>query len=282
MKLRFLLLVIAAVALHAQSRQRIVSLSPNLTEMVYGVGAFDQLVGVSEYSSYPPRVSDLPTVGGWRDPSYEKLLALRPDLVLLDEGQALFVGDKCKELGLKIMVAADQHISDIYAAIAAIGHATGHDAEAARLAQATREGLSNVSRRTRALPRLKVVLIVERTPGTVRDLYAATADSFLAELVEIAGGRVASPAHSVPKRGYTKLSQEDLLAIDPDIILDFIHGARSRFAGDPMEAWSEMPELKAVRTRRVCGVNQDYVPHASQRIVQTAELFARLIHPEAK
>jgi ABC-type Fe3+-hydroxamate transport system substrate-binding protein len=55
-----------------------------------------------------------------------------------------------------------------------------------------------------------------------------------------------------------------------------------RFAGDPMEAWKEMPELRAVRTHRVSAVNEDYVPHASQRMVQTAELFARLIHPEAK
>ncbi len=281
MKHHLLLLAVSTVALCAQSRQRIVSLSPNLTEVVYGVGAFDQLVGVSEYTSYPPRVRQLPTVGGWRDPSYEKLLALRPDLVLLDEGQALFVGDKCKELGLKIMVAADQHIADIYAAIAVIGRATGHQAEAAKLAQTTRDSLANVSRRTASLPSLKVVLIVERTPGTLRDLYAATNASFLSELVEIAGGRVVAPAGNA-KRGYTKLSKEDLLAIDPDIILDFIHGAQSRLAGDPMEAWSEMPELIAVRNRRVRGVNEDYVPHASQRIVQTAELFARLIHPEAK
>jgi ABC-type Fe3+-hydroxamate transport system substrate-binding protein len=80
--------------------------------------------------------------------------------------------------------------------------------------------------------------------------------------------------------GYTKLRKEDLLAADPDIILDFIQGPKSRFAGDPIEAWQEMPELKAVRAHRVYGVNEDFVPHASQRMVQTAELFARLIHPE--
>jgi ABC-type Fe3+-hydroxamate transport system substrate-binding protein len=82
--------------------------------------------------------------------------------------------------------------------------------------------------------------------------------------------------------GYAKLSKEDLLAAGPDVILDFTHGAVGRFAGDPMEAWKEMPELRAVRTHRVSAVNEDYVPHASQRMVQTAELFARLIHPEAK
>jgi ABC-type Fe3+-hydroxamate transport system substrate-binding protein len=96
-------------------------------------------------------------------------------------------------------------------------------------------------------------------------------------LVGIAGGRiVVRPVES----GYAKLGKEDLLAIDPDIILDFVHGPKSRLAGDPIEAWRELPELKAVRGHRIIGVNEDFVPHASQRMVQTAELFAKLIHPE--
>jgi ABC-type Fe3+-hydroxamate transport system substrate-binding protein len=126
---------------------------------------------------------------------------------------------------------------------------------------------------------LRVILIVNRIPGTLRDLYTATETSFLAELVAIAGGRVAAPK---APNGYGKLSKEDLLAINPDIILDFIHGSAGRFAGDPIEAWRDMPELKAVRTGRVYGVNEDFVPHASQRIVETAQLFARLIHPDVK
>jgi len=124
-----------------------------------------------------------------------------------------------------------------------------------------------------------VVLIVDRTPGTLRELITATAGGFLGELVEIAGGRIAVPP---AKDGYGKLSKEDLLAAHPDVILDFVHGADSRFAGNPTEAWREMPELKAVRAGRVYAVNEDYVPHASQRMVQTAQLFARLIHPEIR
>jgi len=273
--------VVAALALGtiAAAAPRVVSLAPNLTEIIYGVGAFDQVVGVSEYTSYPAAVSNLPKVGGWQNPNFERLLALRPDLVLMDEGQAQFVQDKCKQLGLRVMVLADEKVADVYAAIAAIGQATGHAAEGQKLLATTREGLQRVAQKTAASPKPKVVLIVDRTPGTLRDLYTATAGSFLAELVEIAGGKMAVPPD---KLGYAKLSKENLLAADPDAILDFTHGAVGPFAGNPMEAWKEMPELKAVRTHRVSSVNEDYVPHASQRMVQTAELFARLIHPEAK
>jgi iron complex transport system substrate-binding protein len=271
-------LFLALSILGADRPKRIVSLSPNMTEMLYGIGAFGQVVAVSDYCTYPPSVTKLPSVGGWHNPSLEKLTALRPDLVVIDDGQAPFVEDKFRDLGLRIIVAPDHTIDNVYSAIMALGRASNHEVEAQKLIASTREGLSRVGRKTAALPKTRVILIVDRTPGTLRDLYTTTEGSFLSELVAIAGGHVAA---SAAKNGYGKLNKENLLAIDPDVILDFIHGAKSRFAGDPMEAWSEMPELKAVRDHRVYGVNQDFVPHASQRMVETAELFARLIHPEA-
>ena len=258
---------------------RIVSLSPNVTEMLYGIGAFKQVVGISDYCTYPPDVSKLPSVGGWHNPSLEKLTALDPDLVIVDDGQAPFVEDNFKKLGFRLMVVPSHLVEDVYTGITSLGEVTGHQQQAAALVASTRAGLARVAQKTAGLPKPSVVLIVDRTPGTLRDLYTATEGGFLAELVQIAGGRVAT---TPVKKGYAKLSKEDLLAINPDVILDFIHGIKSRFSGDPMEAWREMPELKAVRTHRVHGVNEDYVPHASQRMVKTAELFARLIHPEVK
>jgi len=271
-------LALALCAGGAQVPRRIVSLSPNVTEMLFGIGALDQVVGISDYCTYPADVNRLPSVGGWHNPNLEKLTALRPDLVIVDDGQAPFVEDNFKKLGLRVMVVADHTIQDVYGAMTALGHATGHEEAAAKLAAATHAELLRISQKTAALPKPKVVLIVERTPGTLRDLYTATEGGFLAELVTMAGGRIAVPP---ARRGYGKLSKEDLLAINPDVILDFIHGVKSRFSGDPMEAWRDMAELKAVRARRVRGVNEEFVPHASQRMVQTAALFARLIHPEA-
>jgi iron complex transport system substrate-binding protein len=257
--------------------QRIISLSPDLTEMLYGVGAFSRVVGVSNYDTYPPAVANLPRLGQLHNPSFEKLTAMRPDLVIINNAQAPFVEDTLKELGLRVLKTSNRSIQEVYAAMTTIGRATGNESEAARLVAATREGLDRVAGKTARLPKPRVVLIVNQVPGTLRDLYTATDGSYLAELVGIAGGRiVVRPVES----GYAKLGKEDLLAIDPDIILDFVHGPKSRLAGDPIEAWRELPELKAVRGHRIIGVNEDFVPHASQRMVQTAELFAKLIHPE--
>ncbi len=274
-----LALLLALCAGAADAPRRIVSLSPNLTEILYGIGAFPQVVGVTDYCNYPPEVVKVPSVGGWANPSFEKLLALRPDLVILDDAQAPLFQQQFHDLGLRTLVARDHNIEEVYGAMETLGRATGHAEAAARLAATTRAGLAAIARETAALSHPRVVLIIDRTPGTLRDLYAVTEGGYLAQLVAIAGGRIAAPPD---KAGYAKMSKEDLLAIDPDVILDFTHAATGRFAADPLEAWQEMPELRAVRARRVYGVNEDYVPHPSQRMVQTAGLFARLLHPELK
>jgi iron complex transport system substrate-binding protein len=271
--------LLALCAAGADMPRRIVSLSPNVTEMLYGMGASGQVVGISDYCTYPPEVAKVPSVGGWQNPDLERLAAMHPDLVLIDDGQAPFVEDNFKKLGLRVLTVADHTVQDVYNAMAALGRATGHEAEAAKLIATTRGGLLRISQKTSALAKPKVVLIVDRTPGTLRDLYTATGGGFLAELVEIAGGRIAVPA---TKRGYEKLSKEDLLAVNPDWILDFVHGVKSSFSGEAIEAWREMSELKAVRNGHVRGVDEDFVPHASQRMVQTAELFAHILHSEAQ
>lgn len=259
--------------------QRIVSLSPDLTEILYGVGAFRRVVAVSNYDAYPPEAARLPHLGDLDTLSLERLAAAKPDLVVMNDVQAPFLEHSLQDLGLRVFKTSNQSIQQTFAAIMAIGRVTGNEREAAVLVASTRDGLDRVSRRMAGAPKPRVAMIVDRTPGTLRELYTATDGSYLAELVAIAGGRVAVQPDP---HGYKRFSKEDLLALDPDVILDFLQGSNSRFAGNPMDAWNEMPELKAVRTHRVYEVNEDFVPHASQRMVQTAELFARRIHPEIK
>jgi iron complex transport system substrate-binding protein len=270
-------LCLSICAAAAQPPQRIVSLSPDLTEILYGVGAFSRVVAVSDYDTYPPETQKLPHIGQLNNPSYETLTALRPDLVLVNKAQAPFVDNALKDLGLRTLTISNQSVTEVYEAMLTIGRATGTEAQAMRLVDTTRAGLQRIAHQTAGLPRRPVVLVIDRTPGTLRELYTATDGSYLAELVSVAGGRIAI---SPDPRGYRQLRKEDLLRIDPEIILDFQQGPKSRFSADPLEAWQELPELRAVRTHQVCSVNEDFVPHASQRMVLTAQLFEKLIHPE--
>lgn len=256
---------------------RIVSIAPTTTEILYGVGAFDRVVAVSDYCTYPPEVKSLPRVGGWHTPSLERLVSLRPDLVVLTEAQTPFIADELRQLGIPMLVTRSQTIAHTLEAIELVGRAVGKEREGRALAAATRATLESVRARARNLPRPKVLCVVDRTPGTLRDIYAATRGSFLTELIEAAGGiPVAAPA----PLEYGKIDKEMVLALNPDVIFDLMPGSSGQSAKGALAAWSDLPELNAVRTRRVFPITEEFVPHASQMIAETAVLFARLLHPE--
>lgn len=258
--------------------QRIVSISPSVTEILYGVGAFDRVVAVSEYCTYPPAAASLPRVGGWHTPNLEKLVTLKPDLVVMTEAQVPFIHDQLQQLGIHTLVVRTQAVADAFNAIEEIGQATGKAREAAALARTTRAALDRVRARARSLPRPTVLCVVDRVPGTLRDLYAATRGNFLAELIEAAGGKViAAPAPT----GYGKISKETVLQLNPDVIFDMAHGFKGKSDAELNVAWRDLPELKAVQRGKIYHIKEDFVPHASQMIARTAVLFARLLHPEA-
>jgi iron complex transport system substrate-binding protein len=256
---------------------RIVSLSPNTTEMLHGVGAFDRVVAVSDYCTYPPEAARLPKVGGWNNPNLEQIASLRPDLVIFAEAQSQFVKDKVEALGVRAVGVPSRSLADVYAAIAEVGRATGEEERAARLLEETRGAVEEVRGRAANLPRRRVLCVVDRVPGTLRDIYTAAGGSFIAQLIEAAGGEViAPPAQS----GWGKLQKEAVIALDPEVIIDMVQSAEGSLAEDPLAVWRELPTLRAVREGRVHPVRDVTLIHPSQVVGTTARRFAEMIHPE--
>ncbi len=271
----FLALVAAYAAIPPQ---RIVSASPNVTEILYGVGAFDRVVGVTEFCTYPPEAKKLPRIGGWESNNLEAVVRLRPDLVILTEPQAPFMESQIKQLGLRTLAVPSRRLEDVFTAITMIGHATGRETQAAELDKNLRAKLDAVRAKTNKLPRRRVIMVVDRTPGTLHDLIVATKGSFLADLIEIAGGEcVGEPSN----QGYERISKEAMVALNPELVIDFVHGSKDRMGEDPQAVWRDLHELRAVRDGRVYPVRDDFLPHASQLVDKTAELFAHILHPEA-
>lgn len=274
----FLLLLVALSNLSAAGiPQRIVSLSPNTTELLYGVGAFSRVVAVSRYCSYPPEVSKLPRVGGWQDASVESIAAQRPDLVVLTKAQEPFIADRLRSFGIHWVAVPSESLADVFTAMEEIGAAAGNREQATDLERHTRSSLNAVRDATRNLPRRSVLLVVSRAPGSLSDLYVATKGSYLVDLIQIAGGRsIAAPAPS----GYAKISKEAVLASNPDVIIDMVHHSRSKLAEHPAESWNDLPELKAVKEKHVYPVDDEFLPHPSQFVAHTAEVFESVLHPE--
>jgi iron complex transport system substrate-binding protein len=271
-------LLVAALACAASGPpQRIISVSPAVTEMLYGIGAFDRVVAVTDYCLYPPEAKALPKVGGWATPSVEKVASFHPDLVVLSDAQAPFLEVPLMQLGIATAIARSQTLDDAFTAMITLGKATGNLRQAERLAAQTKAALDTVAKRAAHVPHPSVLCVVDRTPGTLRDLYAVTEGSYLAELIAIAGGNAAGP----PSRlGYAKISLEALLTMNPDVVLDIMPASQNNSGPHPETAWRELPEINAVRHGRVYVVREEFVPHDSQMVAKTAALFARLLHPD--
>jgi iron complex transport system substrate-binding protein len=265
--------------------QRIVSLSPNATEILHAIDAFDRVVAVSTYCEYPPEVANLPRVGGWTNTNLEQVLVLDPDLVILSDAQAPLVERKLHALGLETLVVGSQSLEDIYEAIDSIGRAVGNAEEAKRLSEWMRSELSAIEAAVRGRPRPRTLVVVDRLPGTLRDVYIATRGSYLTTLVEIAGGKPITPE---APHNYTQIGVEALVVFDPEVVFDMVQALNapvavpgmSELAEDPTAVWRTV-EIQAVKDGRIYPLSDKKLVHPSQFAVQAAWEMARRLHPDA-
>jgi iron complex transport system substrate-binding protein len=250
-----------------------------VTEILSGVGAFDRVVAVSDYCEYPKEVASLPRVGGWNNPNLEQIAAIRPDLVIFADAQAQFVKDKIESLGIRTLSVPSRTLDDALKSIELVGNATGNQAEAEKLLLHTRSTIETVRLKTEKLPRRRVLCVVDRVPGTLRDLYTATEGTFIEQLIDVAGGdSIAPPA----REGWGKLQKEAIVALDPEIIIDMMmQKTEGQLAEDTQAVWRELPNLRAVREGRVYAVRDTSLIHPSQFVADAARRFAEMIHPEA-
>lgn len=259
------------------TRQRIISLSPGITEILYGVGAFSSLVADTEYCDFPEEAKRLPHVGGFAANNLEAIAGLKPDLVILIEDQALLFKDKLDQMSLRVLVVKSKTVAEIIDSIRIIGRETGHQAEGERLAEEVSRRIEDRKRETANLPRLRVLCAISYIPGTLKDIYTATAGSFLDELITASGGQNIAPPNGL---GYSKIQQEAIVDANPQIIIDTAHKLDGEQASNSQTVWQALPQIDAVKNGQVIVVGTSVVAHPSQRIVEALDIFSRMIHPE--
>ncbi len=258
--------------------QRIVSLSPSVTEILYGIGAWPQVIAVSQYCTYPDDVKNKPRVNGWDKTNLEQLMALKPDFVIGVDRQEPFLRDKLNGLGVRSHFVKSQTLCDVLTSIGEIGRATGHEQEAADLSAKTEAEIDAVRKAVGDRPHPRVLCVVDRVPGTIRDVYTATKGSYLDELIIIAGGESIAPQ---AEHGYGKINKEAVLTLNPEVIIDMVQGSKGNFGEDPIAVWNELAEVRAVREKRIYPMRDPSVIHPSQFVGHTAQVFAKALHPES-
>ena len=276
----------AAIALlwgggEAQERKpsRIVSVIRATTEMLYAMGAGDRLVGAGNYDRYPPEVDRLPRVGGLIDPDTERILALRPDLVIVYNTQVELKA-RLDRAGVPYFNYEHRAMPDIMATIRAIGARIGAAGPAERVADDMERALDKVRTLVAGRPRPKTLLVFGREPGTLRGVYASGGYGFLADLLDVAGS---DNVFGDIKQQSVQASTEMILARRPDVVVELRYGDDRRAINidRELDVWKALPSLPAVRNQRLTLLAGDEFVVPGPRIVRAAERLARALHPES-
>ncbi len=259
---------------------RIVSLAPSITELLFALGVGDRVVGVTDWCRHPAASRDLPRIGGHVDPNLEAVVALRPDLAVV-EAANVEVGDRLVRLGLNVCVIEHRHVAGILASVLQAGEACGVSTRAAALhAELDGRVAAIASRRDGEIrPRAMIVVGREVTSGRLGDLYLAGGGTFLGELLALAAGE---NVITETKVSYPMISTEGLLRLAPDVIIDLA----PECADDPRKrdelerAWRRHDGLPAVHAGRVHVVTDDALLIPGPRFVDTLEWLASILDAE--
>jgi iron complex transport system substrate-binding protein len=275
-KLIVLLSIVLAIAAAQARPQRIISLIPAVTEMLFAIGAGPQVVAVSSFDEYPPQVKQLERVGALLDPNLERILALRPDLVISYGSQE----DLQKQLArANIPVYSYRHtgLADVTITIAEVGKRVGHEAEAAALASRIESQLAAIRARVANQPRPRTLLVFGREIGALRGIYASGGVGFLHDMLVTAGGE---DVFADVKRESVQASTEQILGRKPDVILEIRSGS-SELGNLQSEAavWKALASVPAVRNGRVLFVVDPRTVVPGPRVAEGTELLARALHP---
>jgi iron complex transport system substrate-binding protein len=259
--------------------RRIVSLVPNVTEMLFAVGAGSQVVGVSSYDDFPPETKSLPRVGALLDPDTERIFSLRPDLLILYGSQTELEGQFTRA-GIRVYPYRHGGIEDVLQAIRDVARLTGHPSEGDRVVGGMQAQLAAIRARVRGRPRPKTMVVIGRDAGELRGVYASGGVGFLHELLDIAGGE---DVFADQKREAVQPSNETLIVRAPQVIVELHPGDSPAAAVLQKEraAWNQLASVPAVRNNRVHLLYGGYLLAAGPRLGQAAEALARVLHPDA-
>ncbi len=272
------LVALAVATAEPQAPSRIVSTAPSLTEALFAIGLGPQVAGVTEYCLFPPEAASKPKIGTFLQPSLERILALKPDLVLTIRNP-IHLTAKLRRLGLRTEEFGEETTAEVFAALQRLGEITSREAEASRVAASIRADFKYVRDKAAARPRRRVLFLVGRSPGSFQGMYGAGGRTFIDELMSMAGGvNVLTPLG----QQYPKVSVEQILSANPDVIfdmgnLDHAAGRPLQPAGEVLKLWGEYPQLRAVRDKRVHVVSSEIFIRPGPRMGQAARAFLRLL-----
>lgn len=247
----------------AAGPQRIVSIAPSITEMCAALGLADRIVGRTQYCTHPPGVQGAAVIGAYADTNFEKILSLKPDLVLITDSSPK-LADDLKKLRLPVEAVPDSTLDDVYAAAEKIGQLTQHARTAETLVQHLREDLARLSEHAGPSRGLRVLFTFSPLPDKAQPIYVAGPGGYLDSLLNLAGYRNAA-ADSLTRQWGT-MSVEAILTAKPDYILEVRPDAGGFDYAPLYRAWSVLDSVPAIRNKRIRSLTSTAIAKPGPRI----------------
>lgn len=252
--------------------QRIVSLAPSITETLYYLGLGDRVVGVTQFSYYPPEATLKPKVGSYVDVNVEKILTLSPDLVIGtkdgNEAEKVYLLD---EAGIAAFIVNPRNVREAIETVATVGRLCGIPEKGVALSLQLSKRVDDIVEKTRGRRKPRVFVQINLKP-----IMTVNKNTFLHDLIQLAGGENMTQDEPIT---YPRISLEEVIRKKAEVIIisSMDRGGQFEEAKREWERWTTIP---AVMTKRVHLVDSDLIDRPSPRIVEGLEMIARLLHPE--
>jgi iron complex transport system substrate-binding protein len=258
-----------------QKPEKIVSLMPSNTEIAYGLGLGKEIVGVSDYDNYPKDTQKKEKIGGQQF-NTEKIIGLKPDLVLAHASSASIAKDALKQLsdaGIPVLVVANaQNFEQVYKSITMIGKATGTTKKADEVIKGMKDKLAAIKAKAETIKEKKKVYL-EVAPAP--DIYTTGNNTFMDDMLKV----INADNVAGDQQGWIKVDQEAIIQKNPDVIIT-TYGYYVKDPAQQVLSRKGWENLNAVKNKQVIDVNSDLVDRPGPRVVEGVEALAKAIYPE--
>jgi iron complex transport system substrate-binding protein len=264
----------------SNSCNRIVSLAPNITEILFELGLGEKIVGTSEFSNYPPASKQIPRVGALMNPNFEAIVALKPDLVILVDEMADYKS-RFESLGISTLIVKHDSLDEILDSINIIGNRCGKTTEAEKIVGGLKNKISQIQTAAKKQTPPRVLISLGRDYSQdpcskPTNITIAGNDGFYSQMVEYAGGQNVYSG----KIPYPVISWESVITMNPQIIIDIGPVETKPIDAEIMtRQWKNFEQIDAAKNNAVYIFTEDYTAIPGPRFILTLEKIARIINP---
>jgi len=258
--------------------QRVISINPAATEILFELGCQGRLVAVSDFCNYPAEVKDFEKVGGATGHNFERIARLAPDLVIF-QGAGEDMVKFCRDRNIRTVSINLRNVGEVYDGIKQLGGLLGLEQEAEQICTRISGQFKEIENKVSSAKKKKVFFSFFRTPGSLAGITTVGPKTCLSELLVRAGG---VNIFDDVSQDYTVISKESLLKRQPDVVIE-PYAIFSDFEKDTSQAlkdWGKLDALNAVSNRRIHFIDPDLVLKPGPRVAQAAMELAKIIHPE--